>query len=111
MNDVKSDFDLGAYSVEELNDLIDLAKKEIARKEQAQLHDVRVQMEQLASSVGKTVEEIMSLDKKKKGSKALGRIKYRNPANPEETWTGRGKRPRWLQQALDQGAELEDFAI
>lgn len=111
MNDVRSDFELSGYSVAELNDLIEMAKKEIARKEQTQLQDVRIQMERLASSVGKTVEEIINLDKKKKGSKALGRIKYRNPANPEQTWTGRGKRPRWLQQALDQGADLEDFAI
>lgn len=37
--------------------------------------------------------------------------KYRNPANPLETWAGRGKRPRWLAAELDAGKKLEDFAI
>jgi DNA-binding protein H-NS len=37
--------------------------------------------------------------------------KYRNPANPSETWAGRGVRPRWLQAQLKRGRKLEQFAI
>jgi DNA-binding protein H-NS len=37
--------------------------------------------------------------------------KYRNPANPEETWAGRGLKPRWLAAALKSGKKLEDFSI
>jgi DNA-binding protein H-NS len=37
--------------------------------------------------------------------------KYRNPKDPSETWTGRGKRPRWLAQALLAGDKIEDFVI
>jgi DNA-binding protein H-NS len=37
--------------------------------------------------------------------------KYRNPANPEETWAGRGLRPRWLAAELKTGKKLEDFSI
>jgi DNA-binding protein H-NS len=37
--------------------------------------------------------------------------KYRNPANPTETWAGRGLKPRWLAAALKSGKELEDFSI
>lgn len=37
--------------------------------------------------------------------------KYRNPANSTETWSGRGKRPRWLASELTAGKKLEDFAI
>lgn len=38
--------------------------------------------------------------------------KYRNPKNPEETWSGRGRQPRWLTVALTSvGAKLQDFAI
>ena len=35
---------------------------------------------------------------------------YRNPDNPEEVYKGKGKRPAWLQQRLEAGARLEDFA-
>jgi DNA-binding protein H-NS len=37
--------------------------------------------------------------------------KYRNPQVPSETWSGRGKTPRWLAAALKTGHKLEDFAI
>jgi DNA-binding protein H-NS len=37
--------------------------------------------------------------------------KYRNPAQPSETWAGRGKKPRWVVAALKKGKQLEDFRI
>jgi DNA-binding protein H-NS len=37
--------------------------------------------------------------------------KFRNPAAPGETWSGRGKRPKWLVKALAAGRKLEDFRI
>lgn len=37
--------------------------------------------------------------------------KYRNPADRNETWTGRGLKPRWMVAALKGGKKLEDFAI
>ncbi len=37
--------------------------------------------------------------------------KYRNPANPAETWAGRGLKPRWLAAALKSGKKLEEFSI
>lgn len=37
--------------------------------------------------------------------------KYRNPKNPAETWSGRGKQPRWLSPQLRAGRRLDDFLI
>ncbi len=37
--------------------------------------------------------------------------KYCNPDQPSETWTGRGKRPRWLVKQLKSGRRVEDFRI
>ncbi len=39
------------------------------------------------------------------------RPKYVNPANPEQTWSGRGNRARWLDELIGKGAKLEDFRI
>jgi DNA-binding protein H-NS len=39
------------------------------------------------------------------------RPKYQNPSSPGETWTGRGKQPRWLVLALKAGGSIEDFRI
>ena len=37
--------------------------------------------------------------------------KYRNPHEPFETWSGRGKQPRWLTAALKAGHTIEEFLI
>jgi DNA-binding protein H-NS len=36
--------------------------------------------------------------------------KYRNPQT-SETWSGRGKRPRWLVAAMKSGHKIEEFRI
>lgn len=38
-------------------------------------------------------------------------VKYCDPGNQENTWTGRGMMPRWLRAKIDAGAKLEDFLI
>lgn len=37
--------------------------------------------------------------------------KYRNPEEHSETWSGRGKQPRWLVAALKAGHTIEEFVI
>jgi len=37
--------------------------------------------------------------------------KYRNPKEPSETWSGRGRQPRWVQLQLSSGKQLEDLLI
>ncbi|RZN12778.1 histidinol phosphate phosphatase [Bradyrhizobium genosp. SA-3] len=36
--------------------------------------------------------------------------KYRNPQT-SETWSGRGKRPRWLVAAIKSGRKIEEFRL
>jgi DNA-binding protein H-NS len=37
--------------------------------------------------------------------------KFRNPGNPAETWSGRGRRPRWVVEQLRSGKRMEDLQI
>jgi DNA-binding protein H-NS len=37
--------------------------------------------------------------------------KYRNPDNHAETWTGRGREPKWMEQKIAEGGKKEDFLI
>ena len=102
----------------------------LIKKEQALLsksHDkVLSKIVQLAKDAGLTADDIAKAlgagkpakaakapRASKKGALAGKKVapKYRNPANPEQTWTGRGKRPRWLADALASGAELDSFLI
>lgn len=53
-----------------------------------------------------TIEFVANAEKVPKGEP-----RYRDPANPFNTWSGRGKRPDWLRAYLEQGAQLSDFEI
>jgi len=37
--------------------------------------------------------------------------KYRNPDNTAETWAGRGRKPKWIEEKLAQGRTLDDLLI
>jgi DNA-binding protein H-NS len=39
------------------------------------------------------------------------KAKFRNPDQPLETWSGRGKRPRWLDAKLRSGEQIDDFRV
>ena len=39
------------------------------------------------------------------------RAEFRNPDQPSESWSGRGKRPRWLDAQLRSGKQIDDFRI
>lgn len=45
-----------------------------------------------------------------KDSRKRARAKYRNP-HSGETWSGRGRLPRWMVALIEQGAKREDFRI
>ena len=65
-----------------------------------------------ASTTATASAEVKPGRKSTKGRK-LGKVapKYRNPANPKETWAGRGKQPKWLAAETSKGRKLEDFLI
>jgi DNA-binding protein H-NS len=47
-----------------------------------------------------------------RGRKGSVAVKYRDPQNPQNTWTGRGRMPRWMIAATKGGkAKKEDFLV
>ncbi len=117
--------DLSGLSAKELGALIKNAKKQqtIVAKRPA-VTKVRAQLTKLAKAHGYSVEEVFGIAAPtrgratkaapaKKAVRKLGKVapKYRNPANPKETWTGRGKQPRWLAAHTGKGKKVEDFLI
>jgi len=45
------------------------------------------------------------------GPKATGTPKYRSSLDPSLTWTGKGRKPGWIQTFIDNGGNLEDWLI
>ena len=47
----------------------------------------------------------------RKVSEPVQRVRYRDPANSDNTWSGRGRPARWLQEYLNKGAKKEEFLV
>lgn len=102
---------IATLSEQELADLIANASKELEAKRQGKKRETIAQIKELAASIGVYVE-ISEAEKRptsRKGSSVP--IKYRDPANPKNAWTGRGMKPRWLNALLAQGRSLEEFQV
>ena len=62
----------------------------------------------MAERAGFSLNDLFGKRGARKGS---GEIKYRNPKDASQTWTGRGRKPNWLQDAVKKGAKIDTFAI
>ena len=80
-----------------------------AEKQNTERAEVRQTLIDMAKSHGFEISDLFGRGRKGKGTVA---VKYRDPKNPEHTWTGRGRPPRWLVAATKGGkAKKEDFLI
>ena len=88
----------------ELREELDVAIEVRHEEERQKIAD---QLQELAASHGYTVNEVFGIRNMRKPAK----VKYRNPENPKQTWTGRGRKPVWLVECLENGSSLEEFII
>ena len=95
----------------ELNSVIENARKALKEKQDSKRKEVLAKIKELAGSIGVNVEigESSTKTSSRKGSSVP--IKYRDPANANNKWTGRGMKPKWLKELLDQGRNLKEFEI
>ncbi|AMN50294.1 MULTISPECIES: H-NS histone family protein [unclassified Psychrobacter] len=100
--------DLDNLNVDELRAITENAQQLIAKKQHQRLYDAYMQFEKIAEESNSTIEEILKAGEKLEKKRS---IKYRNTDNNQETWTGRGRKPTWLVDALAAGSDLEDFAV
>ena len=102
--------DLSKLSIEELQTLAQDIEREIVSRREAERERVLTQMRELAASLGMSLEDVLKMERGKGGG-GIVPPKYRHPEDPSLTWTGRGKRPAWVNEALASGKSLEDLAI
>jgi DNA-binding protein H-NS len=118
------DINFDALSVDELEKLIKQAQKKLDKKRMEAVKNAQAEIGKIARDLGISVEDLLQekVGRKKAASKTTRRktkvavrkpakVKYRNPADSSQTWTGRGKRPIWLRDALENGAQLDHFLI
>ena len=99
--------DLETLSRDELQKLIQNAQKALKTVDDRRKAEAKRAAELAAKEFGFTLDDVMSAG----GKSSKGAPKYANPTDPSQTWTGRGRKPNWLIEALDAGKSLEDLAL
>jgi DNA-binding protein H-NS len=102
--------DLDTLSLDDLKALQKKIEKAITSYEDRQRKAARIAAESAARELGYSLDELTGGSKIKKFRQAP-KAKYRHPENAEMTWSGRGRRPKWISDAVEKGQNLEDFAI
>jgi DNA-binding protein H-NS len=105
--------DLSGYNLGELKGLQHDIEKEIKDRQRQDVQKAREQILAIAREAGMSVEEMLATNVKKTMKENGKKVKpqYHNPANTTQTWTGRGRQPRWLAEGISNGKTLDDFRI
>ncbi len=99
---------LEKMNVKELRELrgkIDVAIVSRQSKDKAEL---KQKMQALAEEAGLSLDDVFGSGRRgARGGKGSVAVKYRHPDDAAMTWTGRGRRPKWL----DGIANIEKFRV
>lgn len=111
-------FNLKAMTRKELVKLKKDVDKALTTAEERERRDALKAAEKAVAEFGFSLSDLSGSPKPKaarkarKGKpKAKAKAKYRNPANHEQTWSGRGRKPLWINEALNSGADITDLEI
>lgn len=105
---------LGGMSVSELLDAKGTVDTILKERITHETDAIRASVESIAKATGVPIDRVLEtlvtekprrtrVKRDDESEKRPERIKYRHPDNPELTWSGRGREPKWLEQARDDG--------
>ena len=112
---VKEVDDLPKMSFDELLDKKQAIDLEIQSRQGSEVEKLKARVHALSVALRISSLEFLGIKSvgvtaKKERKKRQGK-QYANPDDPTQTWAGLGKRPPWLTERLEAGAQLEDFQI
>lgn len=103
------DSDLNKMSLKELKDLQAQVAKAINGFEDRRKKEALAELDERARAMGFSLAELTGLAPARKRTPAMA--KYANPTDSSDTWSGRGRKPRWFEAALKAGKKPEDMAV
>ena len=105
---------IDSLSLAELQELKHHVQKKIDTRAKHERSDLIEKMDAMAKERGFAGLDALMGDTKGGQEKAKRKPvepKYRNPADHDDTWSGRGRKPRWVIEMLDAGGVIEDALI
>lgn len=101
--------DLNSMSLKELKELQSQVARAISNYEDRKKKQALAELEEKAREMGYSLAELTGTPAVRKRAPATA--KFANPANPTDTWSGRGRKPRWFAEALAAGRKPEEMAV
>lgn len=104
----------------EIRKLIADAEKALKKQDAKRIAEAKKAAEKAAKEYGLSLNELVAAAPAEKPAKrgrkpakpkTKGVALYANPADPKQTWTGKGRRPAWILEGLAAGKTLDDFKI
>ncbi len=103
-----ANLDISNFSVAELEALKGNIDSLIGNRRQTELENLYTTFEEMAEAAGFTVDEVVQARTTKK---RVVQPKYRNPNNASQTWSGRGRKPSWVEEVLAADGSLDNCLI
>ena len=97
---------LDKMSYAELLKLEERIQTAIAAKRVEDAASTKEALRAMAEKAGYSLNDLFG---KRAGRKGSGEVKFRNPKDTSQTWTGRGRKPNWLVDAVKKGAKIDAF--
>ena len=100
--------DLSKYSLAQLRALEVQIIDELKTRHYLSVSKAREQILHIARNAGLSEKQLRAIKVAKASKQGKGQVKYRNPENPNEQWSGRGRQPAWVKTWVASGKSLED---
>ena len=119
-------FDLKSLSMQELKSLQNKVEREMAGRDKRLRKDALSAVKDKAKQLGYSLDDLVGSKKSaapsastnakpktkpKTKSRAPATPKYRSDQDPSQTWSGRGRPPRWIKDAQNNGVDIETMRI
>lgn len=96
--------DLDAFTLDQLLELQTRLPKEIDKRRVGAIAEAKKEAHAIAARLGMSLEELLAAG-------AGSPPKFRHPTNPTFEWSGKGRKPFWIQALLDEGYTLDQLEI
>jgi DNA-binding protein H-NS len=107
--------DLSNLSLGDLRNLQEQIKQEMKKREVQEVQKAREQIMAIAQSVGVPLKDLISASgrsgKSAGGNTGSVAVRYRNPDNASQQWTGRGRQPKWVKEWVEGGKSLDKLRV
>ena len=103
--------DLSKYSIAKLRALELQVIEELRMRHFLSVSQAREQILHIANGAGIPLDELRSSRFQKPVERKVIAVKFRNPNNPSQQWTGRGRQPRWVKDWVENGHSLDQTRV